>query len=81
MVLMSPVGEAHVGIILVRLKVATKFIMRRKFRCIFGKFLNPLKISLLGNVFLIGLFLFLAELLMIYFWDVSIMGWKLVVSM
>jgi hypothetical protein len=79
---MATIGETQVGVILMRFQITAKLIMRWQFRGILCEFLNSLESCLLiSQILFIGVFLFLAKWKVVYFLKVSIMGWKLVVSM
>lgn len=81
-VFVPPIWKTEIRVILVRFQVTAELVMRRQLGRIFGEFLHALKGSLLiSQILFIGVFLFLAEWTAVYFLKVSIMGWKLVVSM
>jgi hypothetical protein len=80
-VVLVAVGEAQMRVV-VGPQVAAKLIMRWEFGCIFGELIHSLKRGLLiSQLLLLGVLLLLAAWGREYFLKVSIMGWKLVVSM
>lgn len=81
-VLFSSIGKAHVGVVLVAFEVTAEFVMRGKFGCVFSEFFDTLIGGLsICVVFLTDGLLFFTGWGEGYFLTLSIMGWKLVVSM